>query len=133
MPDKFTKDVRSGIMSKIRSKNTKPELTIRKILWSNGKRYRVHSNSIFGRPDISVKKKKLAIFIDGCFWHGCKQCSKTPQSNTRYWKMKFKRNIQRRKMIISRLTEEGWSVLQFWEHDINQNPQAVARKIENVW
>ena len=120
-------------MSKIRAKNTTPEIIVRKILWSNGKRYRIHSKSIFGTPDISSKKSKIAIFIDGCFWHGCKKCYRKPKTNVKYWKTKIHRNKLRRKKVISKLRREGWNILQFWEHEINQNPQPVLRKIESVW
>ena len=78
MTDNLDRIKRSKIMSSIRGKNTRPELLIRKIIWSSGKRYRIHDKTVYGRPDISNKKRKIAVFIDGCFWHGCKQCYKEP-------------------------------------------------------
>lgn len=129
MADKFSKQVRSKIMSSIRSKNTKPEVTIRKMLWQTGKRYRIHDKTVFGTPDISNKSKNLAIFIDGCFWHGCSRCYKEPKSNTAFWRSKISRNQKRRKIVRSGLRKQGVTVLQFWEHDVISNPKTVIGKI----
>jgi len=118
-------------MSAIRAKNTKPETIVRKIIWSKGKRYRIHDKTIFGTPDISNKNKRLAIFIDGCFWHGCRRCYREPRTNTEFWRTKIKNNQLRRRIVNQKLKTEGWKVMQFWEHEINKNPQAVARKIAN--
>jgi len=129
MPDKFSKEVRSKIMSSIRGKNTKPEMLVRKNLWGRGKRYRIHDNSVFGTPDISNKARNVAIFIDGCFWHGCSRCYKEPKTNTMFWRNKILRNKKRRKVVKSRLRKEGIRVLQFWEHEIVANPAKVTDKI----
>jgi len=129
MPDKFSKEVRSRIMSSIRGKNTKPELAVRKILWMQGKRYRVHDRSVFGTPDISNKSKRLAVFIDGCFWHGCSRCYKEPKSNTEFWRSKISRNKDRRKVVRSRLRKQGITILQFWEHQVLSNPDKVVEGI----
>ena len=131
MPDKFSKEVRSRIMSSIRGKNTKPELAVRKILWMQGKRYRVHDRSVFGTPDISNKSKRLAVFIDGCFWHGCSRCYKEPKSNTEYWRSKITRNKNRRKLVRSKLSEQGFTMLQFWEHQVLSNPGKVVEGISS--
>ena len=116
-------------MSSIRGKNTKPELAIRKILWSNGVRYRIHNKRILGTPDISIRKKKIAIFIDGCFWHGCEKCYKEPSNNTEFWKNKIQNNKDRRKKVKKTLKSNHWNALEFWEHEINKNPNLVANKI----
>lgn len=116
-------------MSSIRGKNTGPEIKVRKILWSLGKRYRIHDNSVFGTPDISIKKQKLAIFIDGCFWHGCKICYKEPKTNTTFWRNKIIKNKNRRLSVRKKLRTGGWNVLEFWEHEINTDPSLVAEKI----
>lgn len=131
MADRFSKQVRSKIMSSIRGKNTKPEVTIRKMLWQLGKRYRIHDKTVFGTPDISNKSKSLAIFIDGCFWHGCKRCYKEPKSNTDYWRNKIMNNKKRRKLVRSKLRRKDVTILQFWEHQVLLNPQAVTKKISN--
>ncbi len=129
MPDKFSKEVRSRIMSSIRGKNTKPELIVRKILWSMGKRYRIHDSSVFGSPDISNKSRNIAIFIDGCFWHGCGRCYKEPKSNTEFWREKITKNRDRRKVVKSRLKKDGMTILQFWEHEVLSEPTKVTDKI----
>jgi len=129
MPDKFSKETRSKIMSSIKGKNTKPELAVRKILWMQGKRYRVHDRSVFGTPDISNKSKRVAVFIDGCFWHGCSRCYKEPKSNTEFWRSKINRNKNRRKLVRSKLRKQGVTILQFWEHQVLSNPDKVVEGI----
>lgn len=118
-------------MASIRSKNTRPELTIRKILWSRGIRYRIHDNRVFGKPDISFSKQRLAIFIDGCFWHACKKCYNEPRTNTIFWRKKITQNQKRRKIVKNTLKKTGWAVLEFWEHEIKNNPKRVTNSIES--
>lgn len=129
MTDNLTKENRSKVMASIRGKNTKPELIVRKILWSNGLRYRIHDNTVFGKPDMSNKKKKLAVFVDGCFWHGCKRCYKEPTSNVKFWREKISRNKERRITVRRTLKRSGWTVVEFWEHDIAKAPEKAVRKI----
>jgi len=131
MADKFSKEVRSRIMSSIRGKNTKPEVAVRRLLWQNGKRYRIHDSSVFGTPDISNKSKNVVVFIDGCFWHGCSRCYKEPKSNTEFWRNKISRNRKRRKLVKTQLRKEGIIILQFWEHQIIRNPETVVNKISS--
>lgn len=133
MVDKFSRETRSRIMAAIKGKNTNPEMAVRKILWSRGIRYRIHDNTVFGTPDISNKRKKLAIFIDGCFWHGCKRCYRPPKSNVEYWKNKIVDNKKRRSDVLRYLRKDGWMIFQFWEHEVISNPDKVAMKIENSW
>ena len=107
-------------MSRISSKNTKPELIVRKLLYQNGVRYRLHAKDLPGKPDISNKKKKFAVFVNGCFWHqhkGCKR-SNIPKSNKDYWIPKLKRNIQRQEENINSLKEMGWSTFIIWECEL---------------
>ena len=132
MADKFSKQIRSRIMSSIRSKNTTPELSIRKMLWKKGKRYRIHDGTVFGTPDISNKSKNVAVFIDGCFWHGCKRCYKEPKTNTEFWRNKISRNQKRRKLVRSRLKRQGTTTLQFWEHQVISNPQTDVERISRA-
>ncbi len=132
MTDNLTKEKRSKVMASIRGKNTKPELAVRKILWSNGLRYRIHDNTVFGKPDISNKKKKLAVFIDGCFWHGCNRCYKEPKSNVGFWKNKIIKNKQRRIKVRRELRKNGWKIIEFWEHEIINNPEKTASKIGKI-
>ena len=131
MTDNLSKEVRSKIMSSIKGKNTRPEITIRKNLWSMGHRYRIHDRTVFGTPDISNKSRKIAVFIDGCFWHGCKRCYVEPKSNTKFWRDKISRNQERRKKVRRKLRKDGWAVLEFWEHSVKKNPVSVTAKISS--
>lgn len=129
MADNLSREKRSKVMASIKGKNTKPELLIRKILWSKNKRYRIHDKTIFGTPDISNKRKKIAVFIDGCFWHGCKSCYKEPLTNVEYWRNKIEHNKKRRLLVTENLHSDKWRVLEFWEHEVIQKPQKVANEI----
>ena len=129
MTDIFTKKKRSEIMSKIRSKNTKPELLLRKSLWSEGIRYRLHSKKLPGKPDMVIPKKRVVVFVDGCFWHKCPRCYKKPASNTEYWTKKIRYNISKDKRINNRLKKTGWKVIRIWEHEIVLNRETYINKI----
>ncbi|KAA6350616.1 Very short patch repair protein [termite gut metagenome] len=107
-------------MSKIRSKNTKPEMTLRKALFARGFRYRVNDTKLLGKPDIVFSKYKTVIFIHGCFWHrheGCKYAY-TPKTNTKFWVDKITSNNERDKINFQKLTALGWNVLTIWECEI---------------
>jgi len=120
-------------MSKIRSKNTSPEIMLRGLMWQQGMRFRIHDKTIFGTPDISNKTKGIAIFVDGCFWHGCRRCYVPPKSNTTYWKNKLQKNKQRRKKVINYLSKENWRIVQVWEHELKINPHRILEKIASLW
>lgn len=131
--DRFSKEQRSKIMSKICSKDTNPEKQVRKALWAKGFRYRIHDKSIIGTPDVSNKSKKIAIFVDGCFWHGCKRCYVPPKTNSDYWKNKYQKNKERRKKVVKALTKEDWKIIQIWEHELKINPHKILVKIASLW
>ena len=124
--DTVSEEKRSQIMSAIHSKDTKPELTLRRALWAKGLRFRV----IYGKEkiDIAFPSKKLAIFVDGCFWHGCPLHSHMPKSNDEYWRPKLMKNVARDTAKNKRLEDQGWRVLHFWEHDL-KNLESVVGKI----
>ena len=115
--DRLTKQQRSLCMSKIRSKHTGPEITVRKILRENGVKYRLHILGLPGKPDIIIPKKKRAIFVNGCFWHSHKNCKKAvmPKTNLRYWKPKLQKNIENQKSNIKKLRKLGWRPVVVWE------------------
>lgn len=119
----YTTKKRSKIMGKIRGKNTKPELLFRQALWKKGVRYRVDSKTIPGRPDVSIKKYKLAIFIDGEFWHGYHWDARkdTIKSNRDFWIPKIERNMQRDREVNAKLEELGYTVFRFWESEVKKN------------
>ena len=106
-------------MAAIKSKNTKPELIVRKFLFKRGFRYRIHFNRLPGHPDIVMKKYRTVIFVNGCFWHGheCKFAS-IPKSNTKFWKDKITRNKERDKLTIKKLALMGWNSITIWECQI---------------
>ena len=120
MADHLTKKKRSWNMSRIGSKNTKPELLVRKMLQHKGIRFRLHAKDLPGKPDISNKSKGFAIFVNGCFWHqheGCKRAN-TPKSNKEYWVPKLERNVKRQKDNIKSLIEMGMKPHIIWECEV---------------
>lgn len=126
-----TTEARSSLMKKIKSKNTTPELKLRKVLWSLGIRYRLNSKSIIGKPDISIKKYKIVIFIDGEFWHGYKWKEKRDRikSNREYWIPKIEKNMKRDRKYNRLLKKDGWKVFRFWEHQIKKDVDSCVKKI----
>lgn len=125
--DVFSKEKRSEIMSSIRSKNTKPEVLLRKALWKRGYRYRIH----YGKEkiDIAFPSKKIAIFVDGCFWHMCPIHGNIPKSNKGYWIPKLEKNQIRTKEKDKRLKKEGWKVIHVWEHELKEIDQTIEKII----
>lgn len=119
----YTTKKRSKIMSRIRGKNTKPELRFRKALWAKNVRYRVDNSKLPGRPDISIEKYKLAIFIDGDYWHGYNWEERKPKvkTNRDFWIAKIERNMQKDREVNFQLQEMGYTVFRFWESEIKEN------------
>lgn len=120
-------------MSKIRSENTTPEIKLRKLLWNLGIRYRLNDKSLPGKPDIVIKKHKLAIFVDGEFWHGYNWNEKREKikSNRDYWIPKIEKNIARDSENTQKLEYLGYTVFRFWDHEINKNIGTCVQKIIN--
>lgn len=119
-------------MSRIRAKNTKPEIEFRQFLWSKGiKGYRIHSK-IRGKPDLYFGPKKIAVFIDGCFWHKCPVCFKKPKSNKKYWNHKIKNNVIRDLETDIFLGKNGIKVLRFWEHEIKNDINKCFNKLKKL-
>lgn len=104
-------------MSRIKGKNTKPEILVRKFLFANGFRYRLHEKSLAGKPDIVLKKYKTVVFVHGCFWHGHQQCKYfvIPKTRADWWLNKILGNIKRDEVNVLRLKKEGWKVITIWE------------------
>ncbi len=118
MADRISIETRSQIMTSIKSYGTRPELKIKAIMRSLGFVYQ--PKGIIGKPDFANKKEKIAIFVDGCFWHGCPQHYNEPKSNVKYWRNKIKRNIKRDREVGTLLGYHGWRVIRVWEHAFNQ-------------
>ena len=121
MSDIFSQTKRSDIMSKISSKDTKPESLVRKFLFSKGFRYRINVKTLPGKPDIVLPKYKTIIFVNGCFWHGhnCKK-GKLPSSNTDFWKEKISNNKSRDAKNSDLLVKLGWKVIIIWQCEISK-------------
>lgn len=135
--DVFSPEKLSQVMSKIQSKNTKPEKIIRSILHKLGFRFRINRKDLPGKPDIVLPKYKTVIFVHGCFWHqheGCKIASK-PKSNSEYWKAKFTKNIQRDKKNQKKLRAMGYRVIVIWECEVNffkKSPEILKRNLLSI-
>ena len=136
MTDHLTPVKRSWNMSRIRSKNTKPELIVRKVLHNSGIRYRLHARNLPGKPDLSNKSKNFAIFVNGCFWHqhkGCKRAS-IPKSNTDYWIPKLEKNVNRLRENLETLDTMGYRTAVIWECEVNdlENNKALMEIVNKV-
>jgi DNA mismatch endonuclease (patch repair protein) len=130
MTDKMTPEQRHHCMSRIRSKNTKPELQVRRWLWSHGYRYRLNVKGVPGKPDIVMRPYRTAIFVNGCFWHGHEPCCKIPQTNREFWVSKIKRNQERDRENYQMLQDNGWQVIVVWECQLK--PAVIERTMLQV-
>jgi len=131
MSDSLTPSQRHDCMSHIRSVNTKPEITVRRELWRRGYRYRLNVRKLPGTPDVVIGKYRTVIFINGCFWHGHKGCSKytVPKTNVKFWKEKVARNQERDLLNIQRLESIAWNIITVWECELSKStlPQTMDR------
>ena len=124
---------RSRNMSAIKSKNTKPEIKVRKVLHSMGYRFRLHSKDLPGSPDIVLPKYKTVIFVHGCFWHRHKNCkyASTPKTRQEFWEAKFRENINRDKLNQEKLSSKGWKIIIVWECEIKDKDFDLNRLFKN--
>ena len=135
MPDTLTNEQRHHCMSNIHSKNTKPEILVRKELFKKGFRYRINVSKLPGKPDIVLPKYKTAIFINGCFWHGHEGCRHfiIPKTNTDYWMSKIRNNQHRDKESVLKLQQAGWKVLTIWECELTTTKfPEIIQTIETI-
>lgn len=152
--DRLTPQQRHENMAAIHSKNTKPEMIVRKGLWSRGFRYRLNHKRLPGHPDLVLRKYRTCIFVNGCFWHGHKvtespvqgsrlmvqgsECCKIPKTNTDFWVAKIRRNMERDKEDRQRLTEMGWHSITIWECELKPSKReetldTVALNLNHNW
>nr|WP_262916914.1 very short patch repair endonuclease [Chryseobacterium aahli] len=119
----MTKEQRIKNMQANKSSGTKPELLLTKMLFSRGHRYRKNNKTVFGKPDLTFKKIKLAIFVDGEFWYGkdWDVRKKDHKTNIEFWSKKIERNIERDKEVNEELTKQGWTILRFWGKEIEKD------------
>ena len=132
--DRLTPEQRKKCMQSNKGIGTKPELVLAKAMWALGLRYRKNSKSIFGKPDFSFKKYKVAVFVDGEFWHGkdWEQRKAEIKGNREFWIAKIERNIRRDMEVTGRLKAEGWTVLRFWSNDVVKNAGCHAEKVKEI-
>lgn len=129
--DKHTKEQRSRNMKAIKNKDTKPEIILRKELWNKGYRYRKNYKELPGKPDIVFIKKKVAVFIDGEFWHGYnwEETKKKLDTNREFWIKKIEDNIKRDKKTDKVLSDSGWTVMRIWSEDVLKNTDLCIKSI----
>ena len=133
MADVHEPAVRSYNTSQIKGKDTKPELLVRKYLHKRGFRYSLHNKNLHGRPDMVFKKYRTVIFVNGCFWHGHKNCKyfTLPKTRTDWWKTKIERTIERENMAIQQLINSNWRVLTIWECQLR--PKRMNETLKGVY
>jgi DNA mismatch endonuclease (patch repair protein) len=135
MADIVDRATRSRMMSGIRAGNTKPELAVRSFLHRAGLRFRLHSRSLPGTPDVVLPRWRTVVFVHGCFWHRHPGCPKayTPKSNKAFWMTKFRRNVARDEMAVRSLRKAGWRIFTLWECQVTPNKlKRLANAIRKI-
>ena len=129
MTDCFTVEQRSAVMARVKGRNTAPELKLRRWLHAAGYRYRLHAPGLPGRPDLVFTRRRTALFVHGCFWHGhaCPRGARAPKTNAAYWTAKIGGNRRRDAEVEARLAAQGWSVLTVWECELKAHAAVLAR------
>lgn len=117
-------------MSRQRRRDTAPELALRRALHALGVRYRVHPAGLPGRPDVVLTRAKVAVFVDGCFWHRCPEHAVAPKANAEWWREKLAHNVERDREVDRRLQQLGFEVVRVWEHE---QPERAAERVAAVW
>ena len=132
--DVYSKSRRSAVMRAIKSKNTSPELAVRKRIHSEGFRYRLHYKKLPGKPDIVLPRFRVAVNVNGCFWHGhsCKRGKRVPKANRSYWTRKIDRNSKRDQRNVLKLRRLGWSVFTIWECKLDRHTQNVITRLRRL-
>ena len=131
MPDVFCREKRSWIMSRVKGRDTKPELLVRSMVHRMGYRFRVHRKDLPGKPDLVLPKHRKVIFVHGCFWHGHRGCSRAsrPATNTEFWQEKLDENARRDRRKKRELRKLGWKVLVVWQCELKDLDKLQARLI----
>ncbi len=129
--DKVDSKTRSYIMSRVKSKNTELEKSVRKALTARKVRYRISNGKHFGKPDLLFMGKKTAVFIDSCFWHGCSEHCRLPVANGEYWKTKIERSMVRDQLVDEYYREKGWTVIRIWGHDLKKQ-KSIEEKADEI-
>ena len=127
--DSVSKQARSQVMAAVRTKgNRSTEKRLRyALLRAKIKGWRLQATFLLGNPDFVFINDKIAVFVDGCFWHGCPRCYRRPHTSQSYWDEKVKRNVSRDKRVTNKLRRDGWSVIRIWEHELLSPEKAISR------
>ena len=128
----MTTPQRSAIMRSVRSRDTGPEMALRRVLWRAGLRYRLKLRPARTRPDLAFPGARVAVFVDGCFWHGCPAHYGLPKSNQAFWREKVRRNQERDARDTLRLQAAGWTVVRIWACEIKRNPDGAVARIRRA-
>lgn len=123
---------KSEQMARVRSSNTDAEMLLRRSLWREGLRFRVTCRFLPGSPDVAFTRWRLAVFVDGCFWHGCPIHYTSPKANSTFWQEKKARNCARDARVDGELISLGWSVLRVWEHEVYEGVSSVVKRISKM-
>ncbi|SDD78664.1 T/G mismatch-specific endonuclease [Bhargavaea beijingensis] len=121
-------DTRSKIMKSVKSVSKLEDL-VASALWNKGYRFRRNTKKLFGTPDISIKKYKVVIFIDSCFWHFCPEHGRIPKVNNDYWQAKYIKNTTRDKKVNDFYQERGWNIIRIWEHELKEDFDLTISKL----
>jgi DNA mismatch endonuclease (patch repair protein) len=133
MTDKVTPQQRSYIMSRVHSsRNASTEMRLISLMRHHGVKGWRRNVPLLGRPDFVFREPRVAVFVDGCFWHGCPECYRAPKSNDAYWNSKIKRNVQRDKEVSERLAQKGWIVFRIWEHELKGKSASTPKWLERL-
>lgn len=131
MADDRSASQRSETMRRVRSRDTSCELLLRSALHRRGLRYSLR-RALPGSPDVALVASKVAVFVDGCFWHGCPEHCRRPASNADYWRRKIDRNMARDRRVAAELEALGWRVVRLWEHEVRASPDRCAARVERI-
>ncbi|HEX8218515.1 MAG TPA: very short patch repair endonuclease [Chloroflexia bacterium] len=131
MPDTFSPQKRSEIMRRVKGKNTSLEMKVRSALHRRGLRYRL-SYALPGKPDLVFVKAHIAVFIDSCFWHGCSQHVRMPNSNQEYWQVKIRRNVERDAKTNELYKELDWRIIRVWEHELKEDFEGCITRLQQA-
>lgn len=129
--DTVRPEVRSRIMSRVKQRDSDIERTLRLALWRSGIRYRKNVR-MYGTPDLVISKARVLVFVDSCFWHGCRFHCRRPKSNIEFWEAKLIRNRQRDLRVTRHYRRQGWTVLRFWEHRLRGNLGACVEQVRGA-
>lgn len=124
---------RSDQMARIRGKDTTPEMRLRRALFAQGMRYRIDFKTPHGRADVVFTRRRIAIFVDGCFWHGCPEHYVRPRSRTEFWSGKLRGNVARDQRQTRALEASGWRVLRLWEHEVFEDLAGAVDRVAALW